>query len=74
MRRSGIIVAAMALIATLATARKAQTTDLTTASFLVATRDLQDPFFQHAVVLMVPSTDRHCSPASSSILRQAARS
>jgi putative transcriptional regulator len=57
MRRFGIIVAAMALIATLATARKAQTTDLTTPSFLVATRDLQDPFFQRAVVLMVPSTE-----------------
>jgi putative transcriptional regulator len=56
MRRFGIIVAAMALIATLATARKAQTADLTRPSFLVATRDLQDPFFVHAVVLMVPST------------------
>ena len=56
MRRFGIVVA-MALIATLATARKAQTTDLTRPSFLVATRDLQDPFFVHAVVLMVPSTE-----------------
>jgi putative transcriptional regulator len=56
MRRFGIIVVAMALIATLATARKAQTADLTRPSFLVATRDLQDPFFVHAVVLMVPST------------------
>jgi putative transcriptional regulator len=57
MRRFGIIVAAMALIATLATARKAQTADLTRPSFLVATRDLQDPFFVHAVVLMVPSAE-----------------
>jgi putative transcriptional regulator len=57
MRRFGIIVAAMALIATLATARKAQTADLTRPSFLVATRDLQDPFFVHAVVLIVPSTE-----------------
>jgi putative transcriptional regulator len=56
MRRFGIVVA-MALIATLATARKAQTTDLTRPSFLVATRDLQDPFFVHAVVLIVPSTE-----------------
>ena len=46
-----------ALIATLATSRKAQSTDLTTPSFLVATRDLQDPLFQHSVILMVPSTE-----------------
>ncbi len=31
--------------------------DLTTPSFLVATRDLQDPLFQHAVILMIPSTE-----------------
>jgi putative transcriptional regulator len=47
----------MAVIATLATAQKAQSTDLTTPSFLVATRNLQDPLFQHAVVLMIPSTE-----------------
>ena len=46
-----------ALIATLATSRKAQSTDLTTPSILVATRDLQDPLFQHSVILMVPSTE-----------------
>ena len=46
-----------ALIATLATSRTAQATDLTTPSFLVATRDLQDPLFQHSVILMVPSTE-----------------
>jgi putative transcriptional regulator len=46
-----------ALIATLATSRTAQSTDLTTPSFLVATRDLQDPLFQHSVILMVPSTE-----------------
>src|ERR1700731_1278773 len=46
-----------ALIATLATSQRAQTTDLTTPSFLVATRDLQDPLFQHSVILMVPSTE-----------------
>src|SRR5580704_13304785 len=46
-----------ALIATLATSQTAQTTDLTTPSFLVATRDLQDPLFQHSVILMVPSTE-----------------
>ncbi len=43
--------------ATLATSRTAQSTDLTTPSFLVATRDLQDPLFQHSVILMVPSTE-----------------
>src|SRR5271163_2669005 len=55
-RRAASIVIA-ALIATLATSHRAQSTDLTTPSFLVATRDLQDPFFQHSVVLMVPSTE-----------------
>ena len=45
------------LIATLATSRNAHCTDLSTPSFLVATRDLQDPFFQHSVILMVPSTE-----------------
>jgi putative transcriptional regulator len=46
-----------ALIATLSISQKAQSTDLTTPSFLVATRDLQDPLFQHSVILMVPSTE-----------------
>ena len=45
------------LIAIIATSRTAQSTDLTTPSFLVATRDLQDPLFQHSVILMVPSTE-----------------
>ena len=44
-------------IATVATSRIANCTDLTTPSFLVATRDLQDPLFQHSVILMVPSTE-----------------
>src|SRR5579862_45851 len=46
-----------ALIASLATSRNAQGTDLTTPSFLVATRELQDPLFVHSVILMVPSTE-----------------
>jgi putative AlgH/UPF0301 family transcriptional regulator len=50
-----VIVAA--LIASLATSRIAQCTDLTTPSFLVATRELQDPLFVHSVILMVPSTE-----------------
>src|SRR5579862_9367169 len=45
------------LIAIIATSRTAQSTDLTTPSFLVATRDLQDPLFQRSVILMVPSTE-----------------
>jgi len=53
----GVLAVSAALIATLATARKADSTDLTTPYFLVATRDLQDPFFQHAVILMVPTTE-----------------
>jgi putative AlgH/UPF0301 family transcriptional regulator len=52
---AGVIIAA--LIASLATSRSAQSTDLTTPSFLVATRDLQDPLFVHSVILMVPSTE-----------------
>jgi putative transcriptional regulator len=44
-------------IAIAATAQRAQSTDLTIPSLLVATRDLQDPFFQHSVILMVPSTE-----------------
>ena len=50
-----VIVAA--LIASLATSRIAQCTDLTTPSFLVATRELGDPLFVHSVILMVPSTE-----------------
>jgi putative AlgH/UPF0301 family transcriptional regulator len=46
-----------ALIAGLATSHNAHSTDLTTPSFLVATRDLQDPLFVHSVILMVPSTE-----------------
>ena len=46
-----------ALIASLAISRNAQSTDLTTPSFLVATRELQDPLFFHSVILMVPSTE-----------------
>jgi putative transcriptional regulator len=54
---AGLLIVSTALIATLATAQKAQSTDLTMPSFLVATRDLQDPLFQHAVILMIPSTE-----------------
>jgi putative AlgH/UPF0301 family transcriptional regulator len=52
---AGVLV--VALIASLATSRNAQSTDLTMPSILVATRDLQDPLFQHSVILMVPSTE-----------------
>ena len=51
------IVIGAALIASLASWRNAQCTDLTTPSFLVATRELQDPLFVHSVILMVPSTE-----------------
>ena len=54
---AGLLFVSTALIATLATVQKAQSTDLTMPSFLVATRDLQDPLFQHAVILMIPSTE-----------------
>src|SRR3984957_4845109 len=50
-------IAIAALITTLATSQQAQSTDLASPSFLVATRDLQDPLFQHSVILMVPSTE-----------------
>jgi len=53
----GVLGFSALLIATLATSRIAHGTDLTTPSFLVATRDLQDPFFQRSVILMVPSTE-----------------
>jgi putative transcriptional regulator len=46
-----------ATIALLLIAPNANATDLTMPSILVATRDLQDPLFEHAVVLMVPSTE-----------------
>jgi putative transcriptional regulator len=46
-----------ALFAALATAQKAESTDLTKPSFLVATRDLEDPNFARSVVLMVPSSE-----------------
>lgn len=52
-----ILTIAIACIAIAATAQRAQSTDLTIPSLLVATRDLQDPFFQHTVILMVPSTE-----------------
>ncbi len=57
--RGRVVVAVIitALIASLATSRNAQATDLTTPSFLVATRELQDPLFVHSVILMVPSTE-----------------
>jgi putative transcriptional regulator len=45
------------IVATLAPPRDARCTDLTTPSFLVSTRDLHDPFFEHSVILMVPSTE-----------------
>lgn len=54
---TGILAVCAVLIATLATSQIAHSTDLTKPSFLVATRDLQDPFFQHSVILMVPSTE-----------------
>ena len=65
MRRFGIVlrgrvvanVIIAALIASLATSRNAHSTDLTTPSFLVATRELGDPLFVHSVILMVPSTE-----------------
>jgi putative transcriptional regulator len=46
-----------ALVVVLAAARNAASADLTSPSFLVATRDLQDPNFEKSVVLMVPSTE-----------------
>src|SRR5215472_16358861 len=64
MRRFGIqavaalaIAISVAFIAIATTPQRAQSTDLTIPSLLVATRDLQDPFFQHSVILMVPSTE-----------------
>jgi putative transcriptional regulator len=54
---AGLLVVSIAVIAILAAAQTAHSTDLTTPSFLVATRDLQDPLFQQAVVLMIPSAE-----------------
>jgi putative transcriptional regulator len=54
---TGILAVCAVLIATLATSRNAHCTDLSTPSFLVATRDLQDPFFVRSVILLVPSTE-----------------
>jgi putative transcriptional regulator len=54
---TALLVVFTAVIATLATAPNAQCTDLTTPSFLVATRDLREPPFQHAVILMIPSAE-----------------
>jgi len=54
---TGILAICAVLIATLATSRNAHCTDLSTPSFLVATRDLQDPFFVRSVILLVPSTE-----------------
>lgn len=45
------------LISFLATAQNAQSTDLTVPTILVATRELQNPFFERSVILMVPSTE-----------------
>ncbi len=57
MRALGIVFVTAAIVAILATAQKAQSTDLSKPSLLVATRDLQDPVFEHAVILMVPSAE-----------------
>ena len=54
---ASLLAVSSAVIATMATAQTAHSTDLTTPSFLVATRDLQDPLFQRAVVLMIPSAE-----------------
>ena len=57
MRALLIVFVTAALVAILATAQTAQSTDLSKPSLLVATRDLQDPVFEHAVILMVPSAE-----------------
>ena len=57
MRAFSIVFVSAAIVAILATAQRAQSTDLSKPSLLVATRDLQDPFFEHAVILMVPSAE-----------------
>jgi len=59
LRRYAIAVLAFSALtlATLTPPRDSHATDLTTPSFLVSTRDLHDPFFEHSVILMVPSTE-----------------
>ena len=57
MRAFSIVFVSAAIVAILATAQKAQRADLSKPSLLVATRDLQDPFFERAVILMVPSEE-----------------
>jgi putative transcriptional regulator len=52
-----ISVLCAALFSFLAAPQSAQSTDLTVPSILVATRELQDPLFQHTVILMVPSIE-----------------
>jgi putative transcriptional regulator len=54
---AALIALSMTLIAIASSTQTAQSTDLTTPSILVATRELQDPLFQHSVILMVPSTE-----------------
>jgi putative transcriptional regulator len=55
--RAFAIIGIATLTAALATSQQAHSTDLTTPSFLVATRDLRDPFFERSVILLVPSTE-----------------
>lgn len=50
-----LLVVFTATVAALAPAQRADSTDLTTPSLLVATRDLQDPIFQRSVILMIPA-------------------
>ena len=57
MRAFSIVFVSAVIVLLVATAQKAQSTDLSKPSLLVATRDLQDPFFEHAVILMVPSAE-----------------
>ena len=45
----------LAILATIA--RDAYAADLTSPSFLVATRDMQDPMFRQTVILMLPSQE-----------------
>jgi putative transcriptional regulator len=52
-----VIALCAALISLLATPPNAHSTDLTVPTILVATRQLRNPFFEHSVILMVPSTE-----------------
>jgi len=54
---AALIALSVTLIAIASSTQTAQSTDLTTPSILVATRELEDPLFQHSVILMVPSTE-----------------